>query len=123
MLASMKPSEIVEGALEILEEKGWCQNADVNVRGQVCVGEALVQAATDNMFGSWDSRTNDINAYTTVHDAAKAVVYAAYSHAFDGAPIDPMSKIIVWNDKPSTAVEQVKDTMMTAAKNLRDQGE
>ena len=42
----MKDSEVVEGAIDILDKHGWCRRIDINSDGEVCAGEALVEAMT-----------------------------------------------------------------------------
>lgn len=138
----MKPSEIVEGAMEILEEKGWCVGANVDLNGRVCVGEALMEVATLGKYSGgdyyWYWRLDRLGiSAVPVNNAASAIL----CEAFGAVPNDPspfrerpdndwstklnaLYRVVSWNDDTaSLTIDEVKDTMMAAAKTLRDRGE
>ena len=104
-------SEIAEGAIEILDEKGWCQGTEENLRGQVCAGEALVRAAEKsyNPAHGWVYRAGSRAEWLKLHTLMVRV-----------APWSPT--LPTWNDLRSTTVEAVRDRLMTVAKELREEG-
>ncbi len=54
-------TELVERAIEIINERGWCQHTEVDEDGRVCLDEALglamstyPKAIVDAMVDAWD---------------------------------------------------------------------
>lgn len=98
-----KPSEVVEKAIEILDDKGWCQNNFVNPDGKVCLEEALGRA-------NWIVSKNSVmpeDVYSGVRETTGISKYAFLSE---------------WNDRPERTVEEVKDVLMRTAKQFRNEG-
>jgi hypothetical protein len=108
----MKDSEVVEKAIEILDERGWCQEV-ANSQGQVCLGEALVQAlsgleARNDMYGmSWASRLEQDGA-TRFFSLARLIA--------------PHSSIGSYNDYPGRTLPEIQEHLLTVAKDLRNEG-
>jgi hypothetical protein len=108
----MKDSEVVEKALEILAEKGWCKGMPIdNVTGSVCVGEALYEAITNrNDNPSWK-----LDMFPSEADAKRFSLL--------GFAVSPgHENIAIWNDNEDTTFDSVRDHLITVAKEYRNEG-
>lgn len=119
-------SEVVEDAIELLDERGWCQNQTITNDGRICVGEALVEAynpsvSTNRDGRGWRSRLGlgSLAEAPVLERAASAVIIANGSRPGIGSPLD---QIVYWNDAQlaRTQAPFVRETMLTAAKTLRN---
>ena len=94
----MKSSELLRKAIQIIEERGWCQKEYENNSGQVCmIGAIHIAYDADKMlFHTYDS-------------ALTAVYGVCWAH--------PIS----FNDAESTTKEQVIEVLNQAIANLESQ--
>lgn len=100
-------SEVVERAIEILDDKGWCQGTQVNRAGQVCVGEALAQASGAHLWNAtWWVRLPGAQwrQFCRVRAEVTAIV------------------VTRWNDQPGMTAEYVQERLILTAKRLREEG-
>lgn len=93
-------ADLIDGAIDVLHERGWCQGTLVNDAGNRCVLGALRVAAD-----------------ATNHALLKPSV-AAVSHALD---LDgSASHLVLFNNDPLTSAEDVLLGMKRAAASLRE---
>ena len=113
-------SEIAEGAIEILDARGWCQGVAEH-DGSVCLGSALVESASDGSvvavgvdWGFGSLKYLEGQRYERAVAVGKAVLGTTISH---------VSNIAGWNDAPDRTADQVRDRLTAVAKMYRDRGE
>lgn len=106
----MKDSEVIEGAIERLDRKGWCQGKAENSAGSVCMSEALAEA----LLGVDSLHT--LGAVPFGDGAAKQWRRVV-------ARLGLGVSVPMWNDCPERTADQVRDHLMTTAKGLRDEGQ
>ena len=93
----MTPEEILSGAADLIEAKGWCQGMAVDEVGGVCMGRAIFDAAgMHERVWVWD-------ASVPIQQAIDAV---AQEIGDSPAP---------WNDAPGRTKEEV----VTALRNSK----
>lgn len=116
----MNPSEICEKAIEVLDEKGWCQGAIQDENGSVCAVGALGYAANLN-YG--------ITTITGTNYVMRSLPEPILEVMDDLAPLKAprwweLGSSIHWtNDDEETTVEDIKDLFMKAAKHFRNEGQ
>lgn len=96
----MKASEIAEGALHLLKEKGWIQRAQSSDRG-FCVVGALFKAAT----GASDWRDNDGPYQTALKELGLLTM--------------PKPTPVAWNDAPERTFEDVENVLFRLTASLQ----
>lgn len=123
MINNKLESDIVEGAIEILEARGWCQGRSRMSDGRVCVGEALVEVATQTRleYGAdpnWRDRVSraDYGAFKTLQFLiTKGEIWE------DALPIHGKG-VPQWNDATDQTYEHVRDRLIAVSKQLREEG-
>lgn len=114
----------VERAVELLDEKGWCQQALVRTTGQMCAMGAIMAAVTERT--GYEFGKTIINGTRELPDLMELPTYweAGYKFVAGGFEYMNHTRISVhrWNDAHYTTAQQVKDRLTMAAKKLRDQG-
>jgi hypothetical protein len=91
----------LETAYEILEERGWCQHAFMNLPRKVCLDGALRLAIVDRATleaHDWAIYSADADRYIMAADRIMRVLDINYRTI----------NIWVWNDAPERSVEDVK---------------
>lgn len=111
-------SQILEDAVEVLDELGWCQSALVHRDGRVCLVGAIFQAAgyiSVNEYNHDGVIRHDWElADCSRHECADKARRAVSAHLDQGAE--------EWNDQRANSKEEVQDVLMTVAKQLRNEG-
>ena len=97
----MKPSEIVDGAIKVLHERGWTQYKLEDENGRVSLYGACNVAMTGDA-SIWDERSFD-----PLTAAVLANVEGKYVDAAD------------WNNKPERTVDEVIGVLKLAREDLR----
>lgn len=107
-------SQIFEEAVELLEQRGWCQGRVEDVNGALCAVGALGVAMTGhahmfaNRITSWQKAF-----FNQVVDED----FGRFVAGEDGCEVPE------WNDRHGQTQQHVMDAMMGYAKVLRDRGE
>lgn len=111
-------SQILEDAVEVLDERGWCKNNLVKYDGRVCLVGAIYQAAgyisIDEYVHDGVSRHDWVLEDSSRAKCAEKARHAVTVHLDQGAE--------EWNDQRATSKEEVQDLLMTVAKQLRNEG-
>lgn len=100
-------ADLIDRAMDLLCERGWCKNHLRDVQGQMCVDGALRTADGQDLY-----RANNLNgspaywtAYTTVcHEARRELAGTG---------------VAAFNDHPKTTLEDVLLAGKRAAHSLR----
>lgn len=129
MINGKLKSEIVEGSIEVLEARGWCQFRAYRSDGRVCAGEAMVQSitgqstTTTDVYGDWASRLGaEYSAFISLQYEIIDVLGIKVPEKWSVGGDYSMS-VAGWNDLPTTSYEIVRDRLTDAAKHFRDRGE
>lgn len=111
-------SQILEDAVEVLDERGWCRNNLVEYDGRVCLVGAIYQAAgyisIDEYVYDGVSRHDWVLEDSSREKCAGKARYAVTEHLTESAE--------QWNDLSATSKEEVQEVLMTVAKKLRNEG-
>lgn len=95
---NLSPSELVENAIEALDKRGHCKGTLEDIQGRVCTMGALYVAAV------------------------KANVYGSSYQVARRACFDKLGNVASWNDAPERTAEEVRDFLMSVAKDFRNEG-
>lgn len=107
----MRPVDILEGAADLIETKGWTQQAAARDQYDHEVRPWDDSAVSFCLIGALEcaARTPE-GFYVTDYDIARKALQQAVPN--DGAPLT------VWNDTPGRTKEQVVEALRTAAKQI-----
>lgn len=115
--------EMFEDAIAHIEEHGWCQGADVNHDGRVCLRGAFAKGYVVALIPQLGldgttliSEWGDPHALETVVRRAREVLELMGVNPLDYPYLQ------VWNDAPGRTKDQVIDGLTLAAKTLRERG-
>lgn len=115
----MNPSEICEKAIEVLDDRGWCQGMIQDEDGRVCALGALGHAM--NFRGSIGIHTSTNYIMRGLPTPILEVMdYLAPKRAPGRWGLG--SNIHWTNDDDETTVEDIKDLFMKTAKHFRNEG-
>ena len=98
----MKDSEVVERAIEILDQRGWCQCQASDDEGRVCMSWAVGRAAITERFDDTRQRGRVLDHISAI-TGGLSVPY--------------------WNDQAGRTFDEVRDKLTETAKDLRDRGQ
>jgi hypothetical protein len=101
----MKTSQMLTDALNLLNEKGWCQGARVNDLGQRCISGALEEALWTELSGY------------TLDDYANATTYLKQ------AADSEHQLISTWNDEGGRSFEDVQLAFKKAIHAAKEDGD
>lgn len=132
-LSKVKPSEVIELAIEKLEKKGWCQGKYDMPDGSICLMESLLVANGELMnvnTASLGLARNNIVTGRAIGDFM--IIKQALEAMTDDIP-ETRSKLVpessaavhsmaAWNDAIGRTKDEVLDKLTAAAKFFRNQG-
>lgn len=105
----MKPSQIVTGAIDLLEQRGWRRGSLQGADGSLCAVGALQTATFGDPF-SWNSGHEEYDNY-------KRAVDSLAFHINKQASLPGMT-IAHWNDNRVRTLDQVIEVMHNTAVDL-----
>ena len=103
-------AEAFEGAIDILDRRGWCQKTGVNDHQEVCAEEAIGQAC-GLPHGWW-------SAVYRPRDARHELALTAINFHW----VSFRYVLAAWNDAPGRTPAEVRDRLMQCAKLAREEG-
>lgn len=108
-------AELIDKAIEVINEKGWCRGVLENKQGQVCTLGALEQARF---------QLNQERAANEVFAAIRAYVSAKHAIGEVVAERSPQcSNIPTWNDVYAESADDVIEVLKIARENIALKGE
>jgi len=107
----MKPDEVLERAINLINEKGWGQGTAVNPdTGAICAAQAIWLASFTNVP---DSYTNALIVSRTEIERDN------YTNASGALMNKTRKEITMWNDDPRRTKDEVINTMREVIAELR----
>lgn len=117
--AAKDVADAIDDAADLIEERGWCQGAAMNVRGEFCMVGAIHYA----VYGGWKYVSEKSSKYAD-YASNSAKVKAAWSQIFKFLPDmkgnrPRRHRIIKYNDAAGRTKQEVLDVLRAAAKDAR----
>lgn len=109
-------ADLIDKAIEVINEKGWCQNTMENEHGQVCTLGALERARHQLFHGLQESAEvfASIRNYVDAKHAIGEVIAARVPHS---------TNIPTWNDVYAESADDVIEVLKIARENIALQEE
>lgn len=110
---SYEIAEVLDGAADVIERDGWCQNDLTSDDGRHCLMGAIgAHLGTLSESGWWN---------LLAFDEVESKITAARDAAALAAQIDvgPGMNVANWNDAPERTEQEVLDALRLAAKQER----
>lgn len=126
----MDAAQILEDAADLLLIHGRCTGKGLDDAGRMCVRGAILAAAGERptqVFGVNSPGVGALEAYLARHPEIHADYYMTEGLG-SGNPDHWAGNLAsgrwpawIWNDDPTTTDDEVRDTLLLAAKDLRNE--
>jgi hypothetical protein len=121
------PAQVLEDAADLLLVHGRCTGKGIDANGSMCVRGAIAKAEGKNpalavdVMGSWTPALRELEArlpdLAPVHIARKVADFASWETTLRAGRWPSW----VWNDDPEVTDDEVRDVLLLAAKDIRNE--
>lgn len=115
-MTTLDPAQVLEDAADVLLVNGRCRNIGHSPgTGEFCVLGAIAKAIEPGWFDR-----SPACYWGLTDDGVGRVAVEAVARRTPWPLLDPGIAVYDWNDDPATTDDEVRDTLLLAAKDLRN---